>query len=147
MNTLYLGYRYHSFNILYGKKSRCSFWDSYGTQETYYVLTLILLTWRIWWAPNNASKWQMVFISAFKGLSRSKAFVGLLSLLGKCRDSNKNWATALSSMFFSKSLCPDRPTVRLCTFQATYNVLKYRINKINIRLRHYATTLYVVSAT
>jgi len=23
------------------------------------VLTLILLTWRIWWAPNNASKWQM----------------------------------------------------------------------------------------
>jgi len=22
-------------------------------------LTLILLTWRIWWAPNNASRWQM----------------------------------------------------------------------------------------
>jgi len=21
--------------------------------------TLILLTWRIWWTPNNASKWQM----------------------------------------------------------------------------------------
>ena len=32
-------------------------------------LTLILLTWRIWWAPNNASKWQMEFNSAFKGLS------------------------------------------------------------------------------
>ena len=32
------------------------------------VLTLILLTWRIWWAPNNASKWQMGFNSAFKGL-------------------------------------------------------------------------------
>ena len=31
-------------------------------------LTLILLTWRIWWAPNNASKWQMGFNSAFKGL-------------------------------------------------------------------------------
>jgi len=29
---------------------------------TYFgVLTLILLTWRIWWAPNNASKWQMGF--------------------------------------------------------------------------------------
>jgi len=28
-------------------------------------LTLILLTWRIRWAPNNASKWQMVFNSAF----------------------------------------------------------------------------------
>jgi len=24
-------------------------------------LTLILLTWRIWWAPNNASGWQMGF--------------------------------------------------------------------------------------
>jgi len=32
------------------------------------VLTLILLTWRIRWVPNNASKWQMGFNSAFKGL-------------------------------------------------------------------------------
>ena len=31
-------------------------------------LTLILLTWRKWWAGNNASKWQMGFNSAFKGL-------------------------------------------------------------------------------
>ena len=31
-------------------------------------LTLNLLTWRIWWAPNNASKWQMGFNPAFKGL-------------------------------------------------------------------------------
>ena len=31
-------------------------------------LTLILLKWRIWWAPNNASRWQMGFNSAFKGL-------------------------------------------------------------------------------
>jgi len=30
-------------------------------------LTLILLTWRIWWS-NNASKWRMGFNSAFKGL-------------------------------------------------------------------------------
>jgi len=34
------------------------------------TLTLILLTWRIWWAPNNASKWQKGFNSAFKGLNR-----------------------------------------------------------------------------
>ena len=32
-------------------------------------LTLILLTWRIWWAPNNVSKWQMGLNSAFKELS------------------------------------------------------------------------------
>jgi len=32
------------------------------------VSTLYLLTWRIWWAPNNASKGQMGFNSAFKEL-------------------------------------------------------------------------------
>ena len=31
-------------------------------------LTLILLTWRIWRVPNNASKWQMGFHSSFKVL-------------------------------------------------------------------------------
>jgi len=33
-------------------------------------ITLILnpLTWKIWWAPNNASRWQIAFQSAFKGL-------------------------------------------------------------------------------
>jgi len=37
--------------------------------STYNVcLTLILLMWRIGWAPNNASKWQMEFKFAFKGL-------------------------------------------------------------------------------
>ena len=30
------------------------------------LLTLNLLTWRIRWAPNNASKWQVGFNSAFK---------------------------------------------------------------------------------
>jgi hypothetical protein len=34
-------------------------------------LTLTLRTWRIWWAPNNASKWQIGFNSAFKGLNTS----------------------------------------------------------------------------
>jgi hypothetical protein len=34
-----------------------------------FYLTLILLTWRIWWAPNNASKWQMGFNLAYKGLT------------------------------------------------------------------------------
>jgi hypothetical protein len=33
-----------------------------------YNLTLILLTWKIWRAPNNARKSQMEFNSAFKGL-------------------------------------------------------------------------------
>ena len=36
----------------------------------HHQLTLILLTWRIRWARNNASKWQMGFNMAFKGLSK-----------------------------------------------------------------------------
>jgi len=34
-------------------------------------VTLILLTWRIGWAPNNASKWQLGFSSMFEGLNHS----------------------------------------------------------------------------
>ena len=37
-------------------------------------LTLILLTWTIWRAPTNASKWRMGFNSAFKGLSKVHEF-------------------------------------------------------------------------
>jgi hypothetical protein len=38
------------------------------------TLTLNPLTWKIWWAPNNASKWQMEFNSAFKGLRYSSTW-------------------------------------------------------------------------
>ena len=31
-------------------------------------LTVTLLTWTKWWVPASASKWQMEFNSAFKGL-------------------------------------------------------------------------------
>ena len=33
------------------------------------ALTLTLLTWTIWRAPTNASKWRIGFNSAFKGLT------------------------------------------------------------------------------
>ena len=42
-------------------------------------LTFYLLMWRIWWAPNNTSKGQMGFNSAFKGLN---LICYLLALLG-----------------------------------------------------------------
>ena len=35
-----------------------------------FPLALLLLTCRIWWAPNNASRWQMGFKSAFKWLKK-----------------------------------------------------------------------------
>ena len=44
--------------------------------HTYCSLTLILLTWTIWRALTNASKWRMAFNSAFKGLT------GVVSELG-----------------------------------------------------------------
>jgi hypothetical protein len=52
---------FKTFNALSSKLSLRipTFWSK---------LTLILLMWRKWWAPNNASKWQMRFNSAFKGL-------------------------------------------------------------------------------
>ena len=45
-----------------------------GTASTllsYLILTLNPLTWKIRSAPNNASRWQMGFNSAFKGLNQS----------------------------------------------------------------------------
>ena len=45
--------------------------ELYTTTDTNYIkLTLVLLTLRIQWDPNNASKWQMGFNSAFKGLNK-----------------------------------------------------------------------------
>ena len=35
----------------------------------YILLTLPLLTWRIWWVPNEASRWQMGFNLAFNPLN------------------------------------------------------------------------------
>jgi len=52
-------------------------------------LTLVLLTWRIWWA-NNASKWQTGFNSAFKGLN-----ICCLSPL-KTEWNRKSWEIELS---------------------------------------------------
>jgi hypothetical protein len=66
----------------YGKEH--SFWSSHTAEQfwttkkmTHCVngsLTLILLTWTIWRAPTNVSKWRMGFNSAFKGLMCRAAF-------------------------------------------------------------------------
>jgi hypothetical protein len=47
------------------------FWQRKEREKTEVPLSLTLnpLTWKIWWAPNNASKWQMGFNSVFKGLN------------------------------------------------------------------------------
>ena len=48
-------------NHILMRKLLCCLWRDHS-------LTLLLLTWRIWWATNNASKWQMGSNSAFKRL-------------------------------------------------------------------------------
>jgi len=54
-----------------------------GDTNKFNPLTLILLTLRIWWAPNNASKWPMGFNSAFRGLNAElNPIWHLLVLLG-----------------------------------------------------------------
>ena len=49
-------------------------------------LTFILLTWRKWLAPNNASREQMGFNSGFKGLNR--AVYGKYRRSGHATDDN-----------------------------------------------------------
>ena len=49
-------------------KNRCSIYIYDISSLRVNDLILILLTWRKWLTPNNASKWQMGFNSAFKGL-------------------------------------------------------------------------------
>jgi len=49
-------------------------------QQHFSLLTLTLLTWRIGWAPNNASRWQMGFNSAFKGLIKEMKLLYLQKL-------------------------------------------------------------------
>jgi hypothetical protein len=44
------------------------------TNMKFKVLTLILVTWKVRWVPNNASRWQMGFNSGFKGLNICKLF-------------------------------------------------------------------------
>ena len=57
----------HALYLMYSDSDRVDCADDV-TLAVYTKLALNLLMWRIWWAPNNASKWQMGFNSAFKGL-------------------------------------------------------------------------------
>jgi len=53
------------------KPTFCALYNAYYISKKLKLrLTLILLTWRIWRAPNNASKWQMGFNWVFKWLKK-----------------------------------------------------------------------------
>jgi len=59
--------------------SICTYSNHWAFSPLNAEVTLILLTWRKWWTPNNATKWQMGFNSAFKELN---TIYRLLALLG-----------------------------------------------------------------
>jgi hypothetical protein len=66
-------------------------------------LTLSTLTWRIWWAPNNAGKLQVGFNPAFKGLLTQHVCEAYRStnnrtrsLLSRCLLDWSVWATSLA---------------------------------------------------
>jgi hypothetical protein len=62
------------------------------TAAQQYDLTLILLTWRIWSSPNNASRWQMGFNSAFKGLNTcTSTQAGYAVLKTEAAGFSKHW--------------------------------------------------------
>jgi hypothetical protein len=62
-------------------------------------LSLILLTWRIWWAPNNARKWQMGFNLVFKGLNWNNFELRKCRI--KCRQQLISEIIVICQLFFN----------------------------------------------
>ena len=64
--VLYLNYRLAYHHIL-GQYIKWYVLQHLIHISYFQCLTLNLLTWRIWWTPNNASKWQMGLTQRLKG--------------------------------------------------------------------------------
>ena len=78
------------------------------------ILTLNPLTWKIWW-PNNASRWQMGFNSAFKGLIIDKLFFNnFIKRLGHFFCNIERFKLCFGTSFF----CPMPPHVLFVEFVA-----------------------------
>jgi hypothetical protein len=73
-----------SFGVIESKINKTIMHGVFNIMMKSLCLTLILLTWNIGWAPNNASKWQMEFNSAFKGLKCAVTWCGLLTWQTLC---------------------------------------------------------------
>jgi len=74
-------------------------WEASSSQLTK-LLTLILLTWRIWWAFNNASRWQIGFNLAFKGLISYYRFRIVITVYTRARRLSVFWARWIPSFLF-----------------------------------------------
>jgi hypothetical protein len=110
-----------------------------------------LLTWRIWWAPNNASRWQMGFDSAFKGLiSATNAFnavcfylkgISYISCYNEShywnqyvtRQHTKGWHRKVTGFIFSWIECTNLGKINIATVKFNLNVKMKKHKKISVQ--------------
>jgi len=95
-------------------------------------LTLILLTWRIWWAPNNASRWKMGFNSAFKGLNPMWVVVQL------CDNWRKKTPTCCHLLFYCTSYRLNMFRALLCPSSGARDY-DFRAAGFSLQPRHYSS--------
>ena len=63
------------------------------------TVTLKYLTWKIWWAPNNASRWQVGFNSAFKRLKYPLTLIVLTWRIWCASNNASRWQVGFKSAF------------------------------------------------
>ena len=79
------------------------------------TLTRNPLTWKIWWAPNNATRWQMRSNSAFKGLIYSylSKFINMYFVLSFPKTLRRNDVLGIALKYVTRSATPKcRPSIK-----------------------------------
>ena len=109
-------------------------------------LTLTLLTWTIWRAPTNASKWRIGFNSAFKGLRVLPSHASQDHCLPELRYRLKFPTVFLGNLpFFSK---PEEKFVPNHHASKIYTSLKMQIYTSEVsKLSHPNTNLHVLATS
>jgi hypothetical protein len=67
------------------------------------LLTLVLLTWSIGWAPNKARKWQIGFNSVFKGLI-ALSYKSSSRITGNVHGLHSRWIAVYLPVIYGKSV-------------------------------------------
>ena len=90
-----------------------------------YILTLILLTWKIRWAPYNASKWQMGFNSGFQVLISSHLSLGLPSCPFPSGFPTRTWIRSFLGWILFHIRCILHHTVAFVIFLSSFVILNF----------------------
>jgi len=99
-----------------------------------YILTLKPLTLKVWWAPNNASRWQMGFNSAFKVLMLilgKKMFDASLEIIFYIRFEQTVILLVNTGSGLKSRMCLNFVNI-LCSFWLVLRRLNYPKRKRNI---------------